>query len=680
MTICLGLSLLFSQLSAEEVEVTAQRRPPASGSQTVVPLSESQGRGQSLEDLLAKQTSVRVRRYGGPGSQADISVRGSNASQTNLYLDGIPLNNAAYGSGSLADYNLDGMDSVEIHRSGQSNSLSGSAIGGSVNMIPALKGRGTKVGLRGGSERTIDGFFQHYYSRDDSPLPAGENKEAPAPDPFFDRLGAMISGHAGRSDQDYKFRNNNGTPVLNQWDDFDDRRKNAWFRNAGFTGYGSAGFSSTDLKVLNDFTWRNHGVPGPGNRQTEKTERHMLRNTAGLSQDTRGAGFDWLRIQSRLYYTYFREEFFDPRQEFANASPNSDNELKTYGFHFMPSLVFPRAFQTIRILLGEEREEYRREEKSALGWRTQKVPGRFRNHSTAHIEDEFAFFSRRWIITPSARYEEYRDRFGESTLRSYAEIANPVKRRISYTNGSLFTSFAFYRDEQAEFRIKAGGGKERRMPLFLELFGESGSVLGNSALKPERSESVEAGAEADIRHRDMPLSLGVTAFKKDVRDMILLVPNSQFSLRPENIDAADIRGLELYARFFLLKRLRFAANYTYQRAINKSNVSYLRDKYLPLRPLHDFHGGVDLVFLKWETGLEADFTGAVFRDRTNEYLSYQPARWVFNAHLLVLPLGRGEKELLFGIEVKNILDQRMEDVIGYPLPGRTVYGTISYRF
>lgn len=651
------------------VEVVGRRKTLAdqSASTSVVPLAENEGRSTTLEEVLQKETSVRVRRYGGPGSQADISIRGSNANQTNLYLDGIPLNNAVYGSGNLADFNLDGMESVEIYRSGQANALSGSAIGGSVNLIPSLKGRGTKIGMRGGTEKTIDGFFEHNFA--DETETEGVSRRA-----------LMLSGHAGRSDQNYKFRNNNGTPVLNQMDDFDDRRSNAWFRNAGFTGYGLAGFGNTDLKIVDDFTWRNHGVPGPGSRQTEKTERHLLRNTVGIGQDTRGLGFDWLRLQSRAFYTYYREGFFDPRQEFANAAPNSDSVLKSYGVHVMPWFVLPGAHQVIRILLGEEREEYKREEKSSLNERVQKVPGRFRNHSTAHIEDEFSFFQKRLAIIPSIRYEEYRDRFGESTVKSFAEISNPVKRRISYTSGSMFTSFAFYRDEQAEFRIRAGGAKEKRVPIFLELFGESGSIVGNPNLRPERADNLEAGAEADIKNRDIPLTLSIVVFKKDVRDMILLVPNSQFSLRPENIDAADIRGVEMAARFFLLKRLRFFGNYTYQRALNKSDVSYLRDKFLPLRPLHDLHLGLDLVFAKWEAGAEADFTGAVFRDRTNEYLSYQPARWVYNAHMLFAPLGRGETEFLVGLEVKNILDERMEDVIGYPLPGRTLYGSISYRF
>jgi iron complex outermembrane receptor protein len=659
---------LFAEPETPVVEVVGRRKTLAdqSASTSVVRLAENEGRSNTLEDVLHKETSVRVRRYGGPGSQADISIRGANANQTNLYLDGIPLNNAVYGSGSLSDFNLDGMESVEIYRSGQANALSGSAIGGSVNLVPSMRGKGTKIGLRGGTEKTIDGFFEHNYAQ--------ESEDAAR------RRSLMLAGHAGRSDQDYKFRNNNGTPVLNEWDDFDDRRSNAWFRNAGFTGYGLAGFGNTDLKILDDFTWRNHGVPGPGSRQAEKTERHLLRNTVGIGQDTRGLGFDWLRLQSRAFYTYYREGFFDPKQEFANAAPNSDSVLKAYGVHVMPWFVLPGAHQVIRILLGEEREEYKREEKSRLDDRVQKVPGRFRSHSTAHIEDEFSFFQKRLAVIPSIRYEEYRDRFGETTVRSLAEITNPVKRRISYTSGSLFSSFTFYRDPLGEFLVRAGGSKEKRVPLFLELFGESGSIVGNPDLRPERAESVEAGLEAQIKHADLPMTLGLTFFKKDIRDMILLVPNSQFSLRPENIDAADIRGVEMSARFFLRKRLRVFTNYTYQRAINKSAVSYLRDKYLPLRPLHDFHGGVDLVFPKWETGVEADFTGAVFRDRTNEYLSYQPGRWVYNAHVLLAPLGRGDRELLIGVEVKNILDERMEDVIGYPLPGRTLYGTISYRF
>ena len=669
---------------AQEIEVTGKKRTlgdqPAATSE--IPVSDYAGRFETLEDILEKETSVRVKRYGGPGSQSSISVRGSNANQTNLYLDGIPLNNAVSGEANLADYNLDGVGSIQVFRSGQSSGFSGSAIGGSVNLVPERGESGTRLRLRGGTERTIDVAARAGGSRNPEEAEKEETEKAKVDPSLLDAMRAQwsVSGHTGRSDQTYKYRNNNGTPVFNTFDDHDDRRKNAWYRDDGFTGYASAGVGNTDLKILDDFTYRMHGVPGPGSRQTEKTHRELTRNTTGIGSDTRGLGVDWIRLETRAYYTYYRESFFDPLQEFSTFSPNSSGKLDVYGIHLMPSLYFPVAFQTIRFLFAEEREDYHQEIRNRLDQKTENVPARFRRHTSLHAEDEFSFFKKRLIITPSVRYELYRDEFPDFRFRSYSEFGNPEKRRIDYTNASLFSSIVLARISQAEFRFRAGGAKEERMPTFLELFGERGSVIGNSNLKPEKSESSEGGFSLVADRQPMSGEFSITLFRKNIRDMILFVPNSQFSLRPENVDAARITGVEASAKMFIMKRLRLYATYTYQRAINMSDVSYLKGKYLPLRPLHDLHSGLSIYAGKWEMGAEADFTGAVFRDRTNEYLSYQAGRWVYNAYLTFAPLGRGERELIFGLEMKNVLDQRMEDVIGYPLPGRTLYGTINYKF
>ncbi|MCE9598615.1 MAG: TonB-dependent receptor [Spirochaetia bacterium] len=657
------------------VEIVGKKQTLADhpASATEINLSDDRTRSRTLADTLEREASVRVKRYGGDAAQSSISIRGSNPNQTNLFLDGIPLNNAVTGEANLADYNLDGIDRVQVYRSGQSTQLSGSAIGGAVNLLPGMgeDSPGNKVRLRGGTEKTVDLAAQTWGH---SPL----SDETTEINPWRNRY--SISGHAGRSDQNFKFRNNNGTPLINEFDDFDDRRKNAQSKDAGLTGYGSIGKGNTDFKIVDDLGYRMHGVPGPGNRQTEKTEREILRNTVGLGSDSKGLGADWFRLETRGYYTYYREKFYDPLQEFSSGSSNSRGQLDTYGIHMMPSFILPAAFQTIRLFFGEEREEYHQELKNRLGERTTKVPARFRNHSAFHIEDEFSFWDKRILILPSFRYESYRDRFPDFRNRAIVEFGNPEKRKIEFKTGGLSTLVTFFRVPMADFRLRAGGSDERRIPTFLELFGEKGSVIGNPNLKPERSRNLEGGLSLLTKDKRMPAEFSVTAFRKDISDMILLVPNSQFSLRPENVDAARITGVEASVSLFILKTVRAYTNYTYQKAINYSDVTYLRGKYLPLRPMHDMHGGLTLFIGKFELGADADYIGAVFRDRTNEYTSYQSGRWVYGCFLNYTAIKSDTHELLFGINIKNLLDQRMEDVIGYPLPGRSVNGTISYRF
>jgi iron complex outermembrane receptor protein len=223
-----------------------------------------------------------------------------------------------------------------------------------------------------------------------------------------------------------------------------------------------------------------------------------------------------------------------------------------------------------------------------------------------------------------------------------------------------------------------------RFPLFTEIFGEGGNIIGNPSLLPERSKTGELSAALQIKRRTIRGELSITPFERIVRDMILLVPNSQFSLRPENIDAARIRGAELRIKLDALRHLRAAGAYTYQRAMDEGEVVYLKGKYLPLQPMHDLFGSLSYYTKSFEAGFESDYTGAVFRDRSNDYFQYQGGHWIHNLVFKYAIRGTIEAKegegLLFGLEVKNLLDHRTGDVIGYPLPGRSVTASIVWNF
>ena len=45
---------------------------------------------------------------------------------------------------------------------------------------------------------------------------------------------------------------------------------------------------------------------------------------------------------------------------------------------------------------------------------------------------------------------------------------------------------------------------------------------------------------------------------------------------------------------------------------------------------------------------------------------------------LTLPAGLRGTDLT--LEVRNLADERFEDIMGYPLPGRSVYGTVAVDF
>lgn len=677
------IPFLFQRLNAQEtikkaekIEVTgtvttndpAQSRSvknDPSGFTETISVDSFKGRYTNLTDILERESGVRIRKFGGLGSYSTLSIRGSNANQVRIYIDGVPLNNTQGGEVNLSDLSFDNLEKIEIYKSGSSPGFSGSAIGGSVNFT-TKKSAGkpsSRFSISGGSLNTFKINASHNNS--------------------YKNVRYSLFAQNEKSDQNFLFRNNNGT-IFNTQDDFDDRRRNAQFRRYNFTGTISADFDNTTVTFLNDFNYRMNGIPGPGNNQTKKVNREYIRNTSSLGTSTKSLFFSNLNLDSRVFYTGARDHLFDPLSEFTSGTPNSKADIQQYGVHILPTLYLLNYNQILRVLLAHERETFKRDRRNKFDDIIDKSTRKFRSHTMWQVQDEIRFFDKRLTLTPMIQYEIYKDRFNNKSDPYF--LNNSSEPNAKTTGFSIYRFGALgivHRTAAHVFSLKGNLAREKRIPDFLELFGERGSIIGNTSLKPETSVNSDAGFIYEWNHSAFKYNTSISAFSKDIRDMILFVPNSQFTLKPENVDSARIRGFEWTQKLLLFQRWKFDSNYTYQRAINTSDVSYLKGKYLPLRPLHEWFGSISYRGGRFEPGVEATFIGAVFKDRTNEYINYQPARWIYNVFCtfhIIKATDTSDKELLFTLEVRNILNTRAEDIVSYPLPGRIYYATLSGKF
>lgn len=638
-----------------------------SGFTEVIDLTQIEKRYNSLPDILEKEAGLRIKRYGGLGSYSTLSIRGSNANQVQFYIDGVPLNNAQYGEINLAEFSTDQFQSIEIYKSGNPSGFGNSAIGGVVNLVTkkgSVKDM-TKISANGGSLNTYNLKVLH----------SGKSK---------DDIHYNFFGQYEKSDQNYRFQSDNGT-IFNLLDDKDQTRKNAQFKKANLTALVSEKLDKTNFTFLNDFHYIMHGLPGPSSNQTEKTKRENLRNTTAISTGTNELYLSNLNLNSRIFYTGGKTHIFDPLSEFNYGTPNSLANTQQYGFHIMPELYLLNYNQILRFNFGIERETYKRDRRDKFDETKDSSSRKFRNLSFVQVQDEIRFFKKRLVFTPTILHNSYIDRFNERDelyknvnyfQKSYSKNEYPV-----YKIGMLAV---LLESKDIEFAFKANAATERRIPNFLELYGERASILGNTSLRPERSKNYDMGFIFNSKWTNVQSKNTISFFEKNIVDMILLVPNSQFSLKPENIDAAQIRGAELVNKIILYKKYSLHSNYTYQKAINQSDVTYLKGKYLPLRPLHEWNGGISIPISDFEIGADAYFTGAVFKDRTNSYLHYQQARWIYNLYITYnLKTANQDQtytQFSFTFEIKNIQDKRVFDIIGYPLPGRLYYFSASASF
>ncbi|MFN3293384.1 MAG: TonB-dependent receptor plug domain-containing protein [Gemmobacter sp.] len=231
-----------------------------------------------------------------------------------------------------------------------------------------------------------------------------------------------------------------------------------------------------------------------------------------------------------------------------------------------------------------------------------------------------------------------------------------------FTTGRL--AVAFQLDGSTTLRAAAATGF--RAPSIDERFGNyPGSFfVGNPALTPEKSRSLELGLE---RRFDGGAMVGVTLFALDIDNLITYLPCPGWPCPAGTVNtmtnlpgASKRRGVELEAQVPLSDRLTLAAAYTYTEARRPNGAR------LGLVPRHDLGLTLDArlgeatrlsVGLKHAAGRLNDFAFAAMPDYT-----------VVNAGL-TQDLGSGTEAW---VKVNNIFDRRYQLSDGYAAPGRSV--------
>ena len=129
------------------VVVTATRQPQRLSESlsdvTVIDAEEIRDAGPAatVTDVLARQPGIEVNQNGGPGTTANVFIRGSNSNHVLLLVNGIRVGSATIGAPTWEYLPLQQIDHIEIIR-GPASSLYGSEAIGGVVQIFTKRGEG----------------------------------------------------------------------------------------------------------------------------------------------------------------------------------------------------------------------------------------------------------------------------------------------------------------------------------------------------------------------------------------------------------------------------------------------------------------------------------------------------------------------------------------------------------
>jgi len=228
----------------------------------------------------------------------------------------------------------------------------------------------------------------------------------------------------------------------------------------------------------------------------------------------------------------------------------------------------------------------------------------------------------------------------------------------------------------AQFNAQIHRGIYRRAPSFFELFGDRGAVMGNPDLQRETGHNSDIGLmyrSTDARPTTLSL-FELTYYHNRVSDLIRFIHNSQQVSRPYNIGQALLRGLEARWQVQALSLLTLSGNYTYQRAENRAPFSFERGNDLPNAPRHRLSNRLDMARSSWQCWFE-------YQRESQHYLDRANLRPVARRTLYHGGLRRDLKpSTALAFEVRNITDNQVADLWGYPLPGRSYMMTLDHSF
>jgi outer membrane receptor protein involved in Fe transport len=654
----------------------------------VVDTKDAKRRSADLGEVIARASGVGVRRSGGLGSEARISLNGLTDDQIRFFLEGVPLDLAGFPFG-LANVPVNLVNRVEIYRGVVPAQFGADALGGAINLVgdEGVHGTHGSISYQGGS------FDTHRLSL--------EARDLRPPSGFFSR----VQGFFDTTRNDYRIEaeaedaNNRPQPVTVH-------RFHDGYRAAG--GVVELGFVRrpwADKLLLRMFLADYH---------------KELQNTLGMSRpygavtygdSTSGASLRYqhtfaevLRLQAIAGFTYSRPTFRDVNtcifdwygRCVANDTPG-ETDRRPHDQVFREDNVFARVQlewepirdQVVRISAaptfftrtGDERRPTDPSERDPLSAerRLLSVVGAL-EHQMSILGDrlENVFAVKHYVLqgraedtSPGANFRELK--------RDAMEwgVSDALRLRLH--------AFVY---------AKASYERATRLPRPDEIFGDNILIASNLSLLPERSHNANLSLALDTHEIAAGmLRAELNGFLRDTDRLIQLL-GADRAYSYQNVASARSVGMEASAgwtspgEYFSLD-----GNVTYQSLRNTSRGSLFEGDRIPNRPylfangaaqlkLRESFAARDELTLSWNTR----YVHAFFRGW--ESAGIRDGKAVIPAQLShALALGYTLKSArsahartTFTLEAQNLTNANLYDYYGVQRPGRAAFARATLEF
>jgi vitamin B12 transporter len=576
----------------------------------------SKGKPQ-VKDILRGIPGLHVVQTGSFGAPTSIFTRGTESSHTLVMVDGIKVCDPTSTSGAFnfANLTLDNVERVEVLRGSHSTLYGSDAIGGVINVI-TKKGIGRPkvwASFESGSHETFKETVGSY----------GEFKGLHY-SAAFSRLDTN-----GISKADAKYDN----------DEKDD------YENTSISS--RVDFEPSDVFTIGStfrYTDAESEIDDGGGYGGDDPNRRNRETRAAVSSYVKLAFMDWWTLD--LKWLWSRNKRFD--KDFYDEIDTSEylySEYKGTNTSYELHNVFELGeYGTLSGGIDYDEQESDSYLYSVASWGTTiSDPSKVDNHNVGYYLQNRLTISENFYSIVGFRIDDHSD-FG--THDTYK-----VSAKYIFDWGTS---------------VKGGWASGFKAPSLYQLYDPSN---GNTALKPEESETYEIGLGQSLFEDSIQLES--TYFYTELDNLIdwVLVDPLWFTGQYQNINQAEIWGIENLIIFKPIDQIKIDYSYTYLNTQNEATKQSLdrrpRNKHvlnLNIKPIESIDFGISYLYVgnrkdkRWVGGTQSQI---ILEDYHKIDLS---GRYIVNENFEVFT------------RIENLLDKHYQEVDGYGAPGISFYG------
>ena len=632
----------------EEVEVT-HSKPIATSTQKMEKAQIQLLQAIDVGDLVQKFAGVTLKSYGGLGGMKTISVRGIGGSHTSIVQDGFAVQNTQTGQIDLSNIQTESMENISLSVGGINGSLLpvSAYLSGSSLQIQSFENRFSskplqiRASLKGGSFGQLDSYLTLKYNHK--------------------KLFLSVYGKYRRADGAYPFELENGKHT------YSGERYNSDLQESyGGLGFGYRFNRKSILKASYQFNVADKGLPGavifynPTAIQRLKNEMHQV----NLDHRYFASKFD---VRNYVSFRYEDLNYID--RGYLNNAGYLDQDF------FNASLQHGITFQTHNVIDSSKTKNLD----------TRFFGGAEQTYSELHSSIANFAAPKRYELKGVLGMDLNWKKLHTIIQVGGQAVFDENKLATASPNRTVFTPYFLAEANQNWLflgRPNLWVKRSFKVPTFNELYYNQ---IGNTMLKPEIANQINAGTKYEFNFKRSQLQFEVAAYFNLVENKIVAIPTKNlFVWSMQNVGKAQILGSDIqFVYIYNLNNWKMSThlNYSFQKVqdlTDRNSPTYGHQ--LPYLPQHTGNISASIQYKKAGISYTALLTSERFALNENIPSNQINGFVVHDVSAYYQWSSQEKQKLKVSLTVKNVSNETYAFVRYYVMPGTNFLISINYEF